>query len=548
MRLHRSSAPPQSAPVDHRGGAPPHGRVDASGDAPPHGRVDARGDAPPSSESILASATYAFVSQIATAAFTAILTLYLVRALGPSQYGDFALAVGVGTLVLLPADFGISSSASRFVAEHRGDRPQVAAILADAVRLKLIATGAACGALLALSGPIAAAYHAPLTWPLRLVAIAVFGQSFMFLFLGAFIGTGQVAANVRIVFGESAVECSASILLVLVSGGAAAAAGGRAVGYCCGALFALALGARAYGWPAAFRRHGRASSIGRIARYAVPLMLVDGANALFSAIDMLLIGVYLSSRQVGLFSAPLRLLTLVTYRALAVAYGVAPRMAHGPGGEPNVAALARALRGLVLFQSLLLAPLIVWAKPIVDILLGSRYSGSTETLRVLSISVYLAGFAPLVSLSANYLGDARSRVPLMIGAALLDAAIDVVLIPRIGIVSGAIATAAALAVMDVGHLVICRRHVELPVAPIALSAARALVAAGLMAAVLLAIGTNPSVPMLVVGGAAGIAAFLITLQLLGELSRGELADARLWARSRVTALSRRSNCGRSSLG
>jgi len=35
---------------------------------------------------------------------------------------------------------------------------------------------------------------------------------------------------------------------------------------------------------------------GRIVRYAAPLMLVDGANALFSLIDVLLIGAFLGAR------------------------------------------------------------------------------------------------------------------------------------------------------------------------------------------------------------------------------------------------------------
>jgi O-antigen/teichoic acid export membrane protein len=485
----------------------------------------AQSTAPEAGESMLASSAYAFAAQLATSLFTAALTLYLVRALGPSQYGAFALAIGIGSLVALPADFGISSSTARFVAEHR-DRPKrVAALLADAVRLKLLAATFACGSLAALAGPIAAAYHAPLTWPLRAVALAVFGQNLMFLFEGAFVASRQVAANVRMIFAESAVEFSASIVLVLVVGGAAGAASGRAIGYCIGGAFAMLLGARVFAWPSAFRLRGRISSGKPIARYAIPLMLVDGANTVFSMIDLLLIGAYLGSVQVGLFSAPLRLLTLLSYPGAAVASGVAPRMARGSGREPNAAALAGALRGLIIFQSLLLAPLIVWARPIVHILLGSGYGGSTATLRILSISAYLAGFAPLLSLSANYLGDARRRIPLMVGAALLDAAIDVVLIPRIGIVSGAIATAAALALMVGGHIQICRRHVALPLGLLGVSAVRALLAAAAMAGVLFAVGTNPAIPLLLAGGAAGIVAFVLTLLLVGEVTAADLASA-----------------------
>jgi O-antigen/teichoic acid export membrane protein len=275
--------------------------------------------------------------------------------------------------------------------------------------------------------------------------------------------------------------------------------------------------------------------VGRIARYAAPLMLVDGANALFTTVDILLIGAYLGSRQAGLFGAPTRLLTLFYYVGIAVSNGIAPRMARrGSGVEPDGAALAAGVRGLTVFYSMMLAPLVIWAKPIVDLALGGGYEGSIETMRLLSMSVLLGGLAPLVSVSANYLGDVRRRVPLMIGATLLDAAIDVVLIPRIGIISGAIATAAAYAVMLVGHLSICSRHVKLPFGQIAATAARALLAAAAMAFVLALWGSDPSVPILVVGALTGAVVFLLALVLLGELSRPELTQVWLWARARAS--------------
>lgn len=482
---------------------------------------------------MLSGSVYALLSKVVGAGFTALLTLYLVRALGPATYGDFALAVGVGALVALPADFGVSSSTSRFVAESRGRSSELAAIVADAVRLKLISSIIVSGALIALAAPIASAYGAPLTWPLRLVAVAVAGQSFMSLFQGTFVAVRRNATTISIAFGESAAEFGASLVLVLLGGGAVGAAGGRAVGYAVGGTLALGLGARALRWPHAYRHDGRPTSTRRIVRYALPIILVDGANALFSSIDLVLIGVFLDTQHVGLFSAPLRLLILFGYPGLAIASGVAPRMARAAGRAPNGAALARALRLLILIQSLFIAPLIVWAHPIVSVVLGARYRASVPSVEVLSISVYLSGFAPVVSLSANYLGAARQRVPLMISAALLDGVIDVILIPRIGIVSGAIATAAAYALMVAGHLAICRRHVRLELAPLARSASRALLASAAMGGVLEALGPNPGTAKLIVGAVLGPLVFALALVVVGEVGRAEISTAWFRTRSRL---------------
>src|SRR5919109_3096693 len=137
-------------------------------------------------ESIARNTAFGVATQVTTAVFTAGLTLYLIRAVGAGDYGVFALAVSVGALVVIASDFGITSSAGRFIAEHRGDRGAVAAVLADAFKLKLLVGAIASATLVATASPIANAYgNSDLAWPLRAVAIAVFGQSMMLLYRGA---------------------------------------------------------------------------------------------------------------------------------------------------------------------------------------------------------------------------------------------------------------------------------------------------------------------------------------------------------------------------
>ena len=73
---------------------------------------------PDGGDTIRRNTAFALAAQLATAGFTAILTVFLVRRLGPEDYGIFALALSVASLVFLPADFGISQSTARYVAEH----------------------------------------------------------------------------------------------------------------------------------------------------------------------------------------------------------------------------------------------------------------------------------------------------------------------------------------------------------------------------------------------------------------------------------------------
>jgi O-antigen/teichoic acid export membrane protein len=477
-------------------------------------------------EGIARSTAFGVATQATTAVFTAGLTLYLIRSLGAADYGVFALAVGIGALLVMAADFGISSSAGRFIAEHRGDREGVAALLADAFRLKLAAAVIGAVVLAVAAGPIADVYgNADLAWPLRAVALAVFGQSMMLLFRGAFVAMARVALTWRLVLLENVFETSASIALVLAGGGAAGAAFGRAAGYMAGAAIGVYLAWRALGRTTTARAtSGRRREI---ARYAGAMVLVNAAFTLFERIDVLLIGAIISTTAVGVFEAPLRLSTFLSYAGQAVAFGVAPRVARHRRHGSNVAVFERAVRYLIVLQAALLAPTLVWSEPIVHLALGAGYEQSSGVLRALAPFIFLSALGTFITLAVNYLGEARRRVPLAAAAVLLNLVIDLVLIPEIGVVGGAIGTDVAFTLYVVGHFWITKQVLGLPLRPVALTLARCLAGAGAMAATLALFGTAElSVAEALVGGAAGLAVYFSALLASGEISQGELAAAR----------------------
>ena len=494
-------------------------------------------------ESIARNTGFALATHAATAAFTAVVTIFLARYLGPEQFGVFALAVGIGAVLVLPGDAGISTAAARFIAERRGDNQAVARVLRDASRLRLVSSGTVCVALVLAAGALADAYDEPdLAWTLRGIALAVFGQNLMQLYGSGFTALGRVSLAFRTTLLKSALELAATLGLVLAGAAAAGAAFGRAAGFLAGGLLGMAMMWRLVGRPEAPRAAGEVemSEVGlrRIAGYAGALLVIEGAFVLFEQIDVLLIGALLSATAAGLFQAPLRLVTFLHYPAYALAAGVAPRVARhevqGSAVDPFVAAL----RGLVLFQAAIIAPLVVWADPIVELVLGPDYAESAEVLRALAPYVFLAGLGPLLSMAVNYLGEARRRLPIAIVAVVVNAAIDVVLIPEIGIVAGAIGTNVAYAIYVPAHLWICKSLIDLPLRPLLVSCGRALVAATVMAGVLALFGTKEvSVPALLIGGLLGLAVYVGVLLLTREMSPAELRT--LWASGRARLLASR---------
>lgn len=467
---------------------------------------------------------FSLAAQMAGAAFSLVLTLFLVRSLGPAEYGVLALAVSIGTVVLLASDLGISISASRFVAERPHDRLHAAAVLRTAFGLKLVASLIATIALVALAPMIADAYgSSALVWPLRLVAVAVAAQNMGALFLEWFAGLSRLSLNLRYGLAESSVETAASICLVLLGAGAAGAVAGRAIGYAVAGILAVAFALRLLGWPAIRESRGKGVPARAILRYGSALLLIDGAFALFDRTDVLIIGAVLGTSSAGIYEAAARVITMLQYPGIAVGSGYGPRLAAGQRSEEHVAQFTAALRYTVLLYLFLVAPTLVWAEPIVRLVLGSEYAESADVLRVLAPTVFLSGVGPVLAGAANFLGEARRRVPLAAAALALNVALDLILVPRIGVVAGAIGTGVAFAVYTGGHVVICRRALGTSFGSLVPSLSRGLLAAAAAALVLYAVGTGQLSPLAwVLGSTGATVAYVGTLVLLRELQPAEL--------------------------
>jgi O-antigen/teichoic acid export membrane protein len=487
------------------------------------------GPQPPQDESdtITSNAAFALAVQIATAAFTALLTIVLVRVLGPEDYGIFALALSVVSLVFLPADFGISASTARFVAEHRGERDRVAAVMADGLKLKVASSALICVLLFALADPIANAYNVPdLAWPLRVMALALFGQSMMGFYKTGFEAIGKVRLTLRMVLSKSAVETGASIALVLAGAGVMGAAFGRAIGYAFGTAVALFMARQIIGARGISLRGSPAGRLREIASYAGALLIIDAVFGAMTQIDILLIGGILGTSAVGIFQAPAKLINFLHYPGLALSAGVSPRLARGTEG-PNVKAFATGIRYLMILQGLLVVPTVVWAEPIADLVLGAEFAESAGVMRALAPLTFLAGIAPIVSVGVNYLGEARRRIPIAIFALTANFVVSIVLLYEIGVVGSAIGADVAYLIYVPAHFWICKRMIGLPVRPVVVTLARVLVASCAMALAMLAFGYHElSVLDWFAGGLAGFAAYSAGLLVTGEVRRSELARIR----------------------
>jgi O-antigen/teichoic acid export membrane protein len=476
-----------------------------------------------------------FANQLASGVFTAGLTLYLVRALGASGYGVYALALSIAGLLALPAGFGIPMSVGRYLADHRNDAGQPRAILTLGLKLQVPLALVATAALFAAAGPVAQAYGNPhLEWPLRWAALALFGQT-MFGFLSyASMSVRRVSIGLWMSIVESATETVASIALVIAGAGAAGATLGKAAGYCVASLAGLYLILRLLGG-----LRGRVTVRPRVSAravlgYAGATFIVDVGISALSQLDVLLVGALLTSAAVGSLSAVMRVLAVLSYLGLAVASGVAPRLSLG-GGSPDTRAFSLSIRYLLILQGVVIAPMVVWAQPIVNLLFGPGFEGAVKVMQVLSVAAFVSAPTALLSLSVTYLGEARRRVRIVLWTLLVGAVLIYVLIRTVGLVGAAIGDDLVEIAYTAANFWICTRLIDVDVARLGLCVVRTVLAAGAMAVPLFLIGTDHlDVARWLVGSLLGAAAYAATMLLSREVTIGELRSlgARLIAEIR----------------
>ncbi|MFZ0044156.1 MAG: oligosaccharide flippase family protein, partial [Solirubrobacteraceae bacterium] len=500
-------------------------RVAVTGSEPPAVADPVPADSLPKDPGAARNTLLQLASQLGSAVFTAGLTLYLVRALGASNYGIYALAVSLGALMLFPAGLGLPLAIGRFIADHWGNAGQIRAIFRVGLRMQLI-SGVVFGlGLFAASGLVADAYGEPgLGWPLRWVALSVIGQALFAFLASAGASVRRLSVSLWMSIIESVAETSTAIVLVVAGAGAAGAAAGKAFGYTVATVAGLFLTVRLLGGRRRGERVRLPISLGAISRYAGAMFVVDVTWSAISQVDVLLIGAVLTTADVGSFGAVLRVLTVLGYLGTAVASGVAPRLSLA-GGKPDARPLEDGIRYLVIVQGLAIAPMIVWATPITHLLLGDGYRASAQIMRALTPYYFISAPAALITLAVTYLGEARRRVVVMLATLAFGLVATYVLLEVMGVVGAAVADDLMLWAYVGAHLWICADLITLDLARLAWSLLRTVLAAGAMALVLLVIGTRQlSLAQWLVGALGGTAAFAAGLLVTRELSLAEIRN------------------------
>jgi O-antigen/teichoic acid export membrane protein len=358
--------------------------------------------------------------------------LVVARYLGPADFGTLALAITVVTVLLPMGGLGTDSILIQRLAEFGPRSPESQALLRAASGVRLagaILTAAAALGFAAFRDPVEAL-------AVVLVAPALLAAPFETGW-GWVLASGHVGPLVAVRLGITVVASVARLSVVAFDGGVPALAAITGLEILLLAV-AATLVARRQGATLAPKPASRRAML----RESLPILASGIFFMLMLRVDLFLVDIYLGSEATGRYAAVIRFAE-ATYLVASVAVAAsAPRIIamYRAGSSEYLAAYRTLLRRLLAISIGLALLLSIAAEPIVETLLGKAFVPAAPVL-----AVYAWSAVPV------YMGSARDRLVIDLGltrtsvvntacGTVLNIALNIILLPWIGLIGAGIAT------------------------------------------------------------------------------------------------------------
>jgi O-antigen/teichoic acid export membrane protein len=379
-----------------------------------------------------------------------VVAVVLARVLGPEAYGVYSYVFALAGMMAIPAQFGLPALTMRETAKAQanGDSNTLKGIwrwsgtVAAGLSLVLAFLGGLCAWLMA--DRFTDVQINTSLWALVLVPFLVLGR----LRGAAIRGLRHVVAGQlpEMVFRPG--FFLALVLILVVSGFAGAVTAGRAM-----ALHAVAAGgAFAIGVFLLRRLRPREITFAKPrfehrtwALATIPLALSAGMISVNRYADILLLGLFVDAKQVGIYRVAVQGAGLVAFGLQALNMVAAPHFArmHDQGNKQQLQRLATSsARVAVTIAVPATLIYVVFGSWILRVVVGTPYVAGATPLAILAMGQLINAGMGSVGMLLNMTDHETVVTRTLVFAVLLNISLNVILIPSWGMNGAAMATAA----------------------------------------------------------------------------------------------------------
>jgi O-antigen/teichoic acid export membrane protein/Mrp family chromosome partitioning ATPase len=451
-------------------------------------------------------------------------TMLVARRLGRIDVGVYAQAYALLSLLGTLSLTGLTTGLTRFVAVHLAERDPGA--VRGTVRFGLAVStvsAATLGAALFLAMPwlVQVVFHEPrLAMPLRLVALTLPATAFTNAALAATQGyrTMKPFALIGLIFEPIARLVLVTSLLLLGAGLPGVMIALLASNLAAAVLAAMAL-RRVMGPPTAKATY-RPREL--LAFSTVSWLAGLASNGLLWA-DVLLLGMLGNSGQVGVYNVAARLVQLAAFVMVPINAAFAPRIAdlyHRGRMDSLRHTYGLAASWIIRLSLPAFVVLLVFPRDLLAFF-GRGFAVGAAVTVILAVGKFVDAATGPCGMMLNMSGRPRLNLVNNAVGLVLNVVLNLLLIPRYGIVGSAVAWAVSLCLINVARVL--QVWLELHMLPFKAATAKALVAGVLafIAAVAVRVTTDPPAQLLV-GGVAVVVVYLGAILLQGFTAEDRL--------------------------
>jgi len=453
-----------------------------------------------------------FNSQILITVLGFLSTLYIARIIGSEGYGAYALFLSYFGIITLFTDTGITSAVVKKVSEGKEQNQYFSAYLS----LKIVLLIAVVIALY-MARDLFVDLNASNLMPWLIAAIVI--ASFWGMLSAGMQGTGNWGLSEISNLLNNILRIIIQVIAVFLGFSVAGMVGGFVFGYLAGIVMLIRHIPLRF---VSFSRNHLKSLI--IFAFFAAGGVVGGV--LLNNTDRIMLGYYFSNSEVGVYAIAFQLTVFASFAATAIGSTIYPRFSRS-AADGDLKAIEKGLKKAIPFALTLALPMAVGGsllhQEILPLLYGSDFtSGSFVLIFLLIFQIFncaniILG-APL-SATDNVKEAAYST---LIGAAL-NIALNLILIPTMGILGAGIATVMAGAVILGTRYLFLRQHLRVNVnVPMLTHIVAASLIMGIVIAILNFLIDINSIITLFVVVAVGAVIYLGSLYKLNAEFAGEI--------------------------
>ena len=408
------------------------------------------------------------------------------RGLGIADYGTLNIGLSIFGFLGFIALFGLNQGAERYVSYYIKNKQKVNAVISTVLRLAL-PVSLAVSVLMILSARTLAVgvfHNEQLTAVIVLFSIATIAQVFTEIGTSLMRALGIIKYQVYI---KNIIEPVSKIAIT----GMLFITGIKLMGATIAILASLTI-SMVLSYRVLSKKGMKLGSILKskdksiffeVLRFSWPLLITAVVFNVMKWTDTIMLGIWKSEIEVGIYNAAAPTAEVLTIFMMCFSSLFIPTMSRlfARREEEAMRSVYCTVTRWVFFLTLpVYGILLIFPKEIIGLLFGGEYIAAVIPLMILSTGSFILAVTSMSTDILNVLSKTKTKMMVRTGGAVLNVLLNLILIPRWGMIGAAIGTAISLVVYNLAGLYLTYHYLN--VQPFSWRYAKPLVAVGIIGA------------------------------------------------------------------